>query len=86
MEVFALDNFNKLKPSTIPMEKSQYHLSDERDQDDITTTTHICILLQLIISKGFIASFSTTMWYHTDGCTNQYRCTSDICLILYIVL
>ena len=28
MEVVAIDHFNKLKLSTIPMEQSHYHLSD----------------------------------------------------------
>ena len=66
MEVFALDNFNKLKPSTIPMEKSHFHLPDGSDQDTSTSATYICIILQLLIKKGSMASLLTTMWDQTN--------------------
>ena len=44
-----------------------FHLSDESDQDTSTTVTHLHIILQFILKKN-IASFLTTVWYHTDGC------------------
>ena len=33
------------------------NLSDESDQDDSTTATHLCILLQFLLTKGFIDPF-----------------------------
>ena len=52
MEGVALDNFNKLKPSTIPMAQFHSHLSDEDDQDARTTATYLLILIQFIITKN----------------------------------
>ena len=66
----ALDHFNKLKQSTIPMAKSHFHLYDESDQNSSTTGTHLHIFLQFILTKLILAPFLTTMWDHTDGCTN----------------
>ena len=36
--------------------------------------------------KKMIAPLLTTMWDHTDGCTNQYRCASAVYLISCIAL
>ena len=47
MEWVALDQFNKLKPYTIPMDHFNSHLCDKSDQDDSTTATNIHIILQL---------------------------------------
>ena len=55
-----------------------YHLSDESDQDAITIAMNIFIITCFLISKGFITSFFTTMWYPTDGYVNQYCCASYI--------
>ena len=46
-----LENVDKLKLATKPMAQFDYYLSDESDQDDITTATHISIFLQFF-SKG----------------------------------
>ena len=81
MEGVALEHFNKLKPSTIPMEQLRCHLSDGSDQDYSTTVTHIFILIKFLLTKNILALFLTTMWYHTDGCANQYRCASAIYLL-----
>ena len=67
MEVFAIENFNKLKPSSIPMEQFYSHLSDYSDQDTSTNETNLRIILQFIITNQMIATYMTTMWDHTDG-------------------
>ena len=74
------EHFNKLKPSTIPMAKIHYHLSDESDQDSSTTATHIFILLQFLLKNQIIDPYLTTMWDHTYGSAKHYRCTSAIYL------
>ena len=33
-----------------------------------------------------ISPYLTTMWYHMDGCTNQYPFTSDIYLLSCLAL
>ena len=61
-------------------------LSDESDQGDITTTTHTCIILKSVLTKRLIAPLLTTIWYHTDGCAEQYRCESAIYLLSCLAL
>ena len=51
MEVIVLEHFNKLKPSTIHMAQFHSRLSSERYQGDSTSTTHLRILLQFLITK-----------------------------------
>ena len=51
MEGVAIEHFNKLKPSTIPMTHFNSRLSDESDQDDSTPATNVCINLQLFLKK-----------------------------------
>ena len=86
MDQFTLDHFNKLKPSTIPMEQFHSRLSDESDQYASTTTTHLCIILQFFLTRQMISPFLITIWYHTDGCANKYRCESDIYLLSCLAL
>ena len=64
-----------------------YHnLSDESDQSDSTTATHLCIILQFILTKGIIAPLLTTMWDNTDGYAKNYCCGSAIYLLSCISL
>ena len=81
MDGITLDQFNKSKPSTIHMAQFHSHLSDEIDQDASTTATHICIIIFLLLSKGFINSFLTSMWDHMDSCANQYNFSYGIYLL-----
>ena len=69
MEVFALGNFNKFKPSTITTAQFSSYLSYGGDHDLSTIATYLCILLQLIFTKQMISPLLTTMWYHMDGCS-----------------
>ena len=80
------EKFNKFKPSAIPMEQFNSHLSKESDKDASTIATHFIIILHLLLSKGFISSFLKTVWDHTYGCTNQYHFTSAIYLLSCINL
>ena len=50
-ESVALDNSNKLQPSTMNMAKFHSHLSDKSDQDASTTATDLHILIQVLISN-----------------------------------
>ena len=67
---------------------TQFHsnLSDESDQDASATETHIIIILEFILTKKMIDPFLTTVWDHTDGWTNQYRCEYYIYILSCIVL
>ena len=64
------------------MSQFHYHLSDESDQNAITTATHIGIIPRSIFSKEFIASLLKTMCDHIDFCENNYHYGYDI-YILY---
>ena len=67
---------------------AQFHsrLSDEVNQDASTTVTHVCIILQSILTKGLLAPFLTTVLNNTDGCAKQYRCEYAIYLLSCIAL
>ena len=86
MAGILLEHLQKLKPSTIPMAKFHSNLSDESDQDASTTATHLCVLLQSLLTKGFIDPFWRNMCDHKDGCTNQYHLESYIYLITCLAL
>ena len=86
MEGVSLEQFNKFKPSTIPMAQLHSDLSDESDQYNRTTVKNIPTLPQLIPKKFCVAPFLTNMWYHTDGCAKQYHCESAIYLVSYLDL
>ena len=58
-----------IKPSMVPMAHFNSHLSDENDQDDITTATSLCIIICFLIYEGLINLFLETMWDNTDGCS-----------------
>ena len=62
------------------------NLSDENDQYDIITATHLCILILFLIKNVYIDSFFTTMSDHINGCTKQYHCGPNIYLLSYIAL
>ena len=62
------------------------HLLYESDQDTSTNATHLCILLHLIISNGFIDSYLKTMLDHIYGCEKQYSCAYDIYVLSCIAL
>ena len=47
--------FKKLQPSTIPLAQSHSSLSNEVGQDSSTTATHLCILLQFLLTKNDIS-------------------------------
>ena len=57
MEGVALDNFDKFKPSTLPMAQLNSHSSDENYHDDSTTERYLHILICLLFSKGLKIHF-----------------------------
>ena len=63
-----------------------FYLYDEIDQYASTTATHLHIILQFLLTKGFIDPILTTMWDHTGGCAHQYLCESAIYLLSCISL
>ena len=64
MEGVVLDQFNKMKPSTITVEQLNLHLYYESYQDDSTTVTYLCIILKFILQKKRISPLLTTMLDH----------------------
>ena len=71
---------------------SQFYsrLSDKIDQDASTLATHLCIIIFLLISKGFIASFLASMWYYTESGTKHYRFVTSVylhsCIFIFLAL
>ena len=63
----AHEYLKKLKPSTIPMAKFNFRLSDVSDQDAITNVTNLCIVLKLFLTRWFTGTRLITMWDHMDG-------------------
>ena len=59
------------------------HLSDLNLQNAATTTAHIYTLLASLFEKKQIIR-GGTMWYQTDGCTKQYRCSIAYYLISFL--
>ena len=51
MEGVALKHFNKFKPFTINMAQFHYHLFYGSDQHDRTNTTHLCVIIQFLLTK-----------------------------------
>ena len=86
MEGVAVDHFKTFKISAIPIVPFHYYLSDEFFHCCITTAMNIFILIQSLPYKCFIASFLTTMWYHTYGFTKQYHYLYAIYLLYFITL
>ena len=83
--VILIEKFNKLEPSTIPMAKFHFHISDESDQDASTSAMHIRILNQLLLTKGFIAQFLPTMWDRADGCAKHYQHAYVIYILIFLL-
>ena len=52
-----------------------YFLSDDRKQDSATTTSHSNSLIGLKKNKKLMSELST-IWENTDGCAEQYICTT----------
>ena len=81
MEKVSLENFNKSKTTTTPMENVHFYLSYESDQDDSTTATHLQMLLRFILTKRFIDLILTNMWDRMYSCTNNYCRISSIYIV-----
>ena len=85
MEGAELENFNKLKPSTIPMENIIifYLMKFIRM---LSLMRQIFVLLFNFFFFKMIAPFLTTMWYNPYCCAKQYRYASAIYIPSYLAL
>ena len=84
----SLEHFSKLPQteiisSTEPCSRhAVFHsfLSDDSKQDDVTTTAHINRLIELKKTQKLMSKLSTK-WENTDGCAEQYRCSTALYLM-----
>ena len=56
-------------------------LSGNSKQDAATTTAHSKRLISFLENKKVLTTSLSTIWEHTDGCIEQYRCASAMYLI-----
>ena len=56
-------------------------LSENSKQDAATTTAHSKRLISLFKKKQVLTTSLSTIWENTDGCDEQYRCASALCLM-----
>ena len=56
------------------MREFHLHLSDSKLQNAATTAAHLYTLLTRMFDKKQMIR-GGTMWYQTDGCANQNRCS-----------
>ena len=59
-------------------------LSDDIKQAAFTTTAHIKRLVSLLKEKNVLTTSLSTIWENTDGCSEQYRCSSALYLLSVI--
>ena len=92
IEGIVLEHFSALPKayinSTTPSRQRHavFHsfLSDERKQDDATTTAHSNRLISFLKVKKILTTSLITIWEKTDGCAEQYRCASALYLMSVI--
>ena len=56
----------------------RYFLSHDSKQDAVTTTAHNKRLIELLKEQKVLTSSLSTIWEDTDGCADQYICTSAL--------
>ena len=56
-------------------------LYDNRKQDAATNTAHSKCLISFLKDKKILTTSLSTIWENTDGCAEQYRCTSALYLM-----
>ena len=58
-----------------------YFLSDDRKQDTTTTDEHIKRIIRLLQNRTVLFSEMSNMWENTDGCAEQFFCTTALYLL-----
>ena len=53
-------------------------LPDDSKQYAVTTTAHSKHLIELLKEQKVLTSKLSTIWENTDGCAEQYRCSSEL--------
>ena len=88
IEGIALENFSALPHTEINSSKKPcprhavfHFFSYDSKQDDATTTAHRNRFIGLLKEQKVQTSTLSTIWENTDGCADQYRCGSEICLM-----
>ena len=56
-------------------------VSDDIQQDAVTTTAHSKRLISLLNKKQVFSTSLSTIWENTDDCAEQYRCASALYLL-----
>ena len=56
-------------------------LSDDSKHDAATTTVHSKRLISFLKEKKLLSASLSTIWENTDGCAEQYICTSALYLV-----
>ena len=92
IESIALEHFSELpksniKPSKISRRRHavfHYFLSDDSKQDSATSTVHRKRLISLLKNRKLLTTSLSKIWENTDGCAEQYKCTSALYLMSVI--
>ena len=56
-------------------------LSNDSKQDADTTTAHSKSFISLLRDKQILTTSLSKIWENTDGCAEQYRCSSALYLV-----
>ena len=59
------------------------HLSDSTIQNSGSTHQHMTMLMDYLSEKKFLCQ-NSTLYCNTDGASKQYRCTNEICYLLFL--
>ena len=89
IEGIALENFSTLPSSGINISTKscprhavfKYFLSDNIEQDAVTTTPYSKRLIELLKERKLLESALSTIWKNTDGCAEQYIFASALYLM-----
>eukprot|EP00957_Ditylum_brightwellii_P181441 13821092-Ditylum_brightwellii.AAC.1 len=71
-----------------PLVKGKFHsvLSDESDQNAVTTTSHMLELIKLLIEKNMIRQNQSTIMEEIDGFAKQYGCATEFKLLSMLAM
>ena len=86
IEGFTLEHFSVVPQADINsytlsrQRHAVFHsfLSEDSKQDAATTTAHIKRLISLLKEKQLFTTSLSKIWENTDGCTEQYICSSEL--------
>ena len=61
-----------------------YSFSDDRKQDDATTSEHSKRIIELLQNRTVLFADTSTIWENKDSCADQYFSATDLYLLLML--